>query len=80
MKEAATDAVSRNRLYWKCRRGLLELDIVLQRFIPILRDEDVRPLHDLLDLPDNDLWDIIAGRSDDYDPRFEQTVARLRAA
>jgi succinate dehydrogenase flavin-adding protein (antitoxin of CptAB toxin-antitoxin module) len=45
-----------------------------------LRDEDVRPLHDLLDLPDNDLWDIIAGRSDDYDPRFEQTVARLRAA
>jgi antitoxin CptB len=74
------DAVSRNRLYWKCRRGLLELDIVLQRFISILRDEDVRPLHDLLDLPDNDLWDIIAGRSDDYDPRFEQTVARLRAA
>ena len=74
------DAVARNRLYWKCRRGLLELDIVLQRFIPTLRDEDVRPLHDLLDLPDNDLWDIIAGRSDDYDPRFEQTVARLRAA
>jgi antitoxin CptB len=74
------DAVARNRLYWKCRRGLLELDIVLQRFIPILREEDVRPLDDLLDLPDNDLWDIIAGRSDDYDPRFEQTVARLRAA
>ena len=74
------DAVARNRLYWKCRRGLLELDIVLQRFIPILREEDVRPLDDLLDLPDNDLWDIIAGRSADYDPLFEQTVARLRAA
>jgi antitoxin CptB len=74
------DTVSRNRLYWKCRRGLLELDIVLQRFIPILRHEDLQPLHALLELPDNDLWDIIAGRSDDYDPRFEQTVARLRAA
>ena len=74
------DALARNRLYWKCRRGLLELDIVLQRFIPILRDEDVRPLHDLLELPDNDLWDIIAGRSDRYDRRFEKTVARLRAA
>jgi antitoxin CptB len=74
------DAVSRNRLYWKCRRGLLELDIVLQRFIPILRDEDVRPLHELLELADNDLWDIISGRSDDYDRRFEETVARLRAA
>ena len=74
------DAVARNRLYWKCRRGLLELDIVLQRFIPILRDEDVRPLHELLELPDNDLWDIISGRSDDYDRSFEETVARLRAA
>jgi antitoxin CptB len=74
------DAVARNRLYWKCRRGLLELDLVLQRFIPILREEDVRPLHDLLDLPDNDLWDIISGRSDDYDRSFEETVARLRAA
>ena len=49
------DAVARNRLYWKCRRGLLEL-------------------------PDNDLWDIISGRSDDYDRSFEETVARLRAA
>ena len=74
------DAVARNRLYWKCRRGLLELDIVLQRFIPTLKDEDVQPLHTLLELPDNDLWDIISGRTDYYDRRFEQTVARLRAA
>jgi len=72
------DAVARNRLYWKCRRGLLELDIVLQRYLR--RNPDDESLHALLELPDNDLWDIIAGRSDDYDPRFEQTVARLRAA
>ena len=78
MKEAALDTASRNRLYWKCRRGLLELDIVLQRYLEKNPEDD--SLADLLDLPDNDLWDIIAGRSDDYDPRFEQTVARLRAA
>ena len=74
------DRVTRDRLSWKCRRGLLELDLVLARFIPILKDEDVQPLHALLELPDNDLWDIIAGRSDDYAPEFEETVARLRAA
>jgi len=74
------DRVSHDRLYWKCRRGLLELDLVLQRFIPTLKDEDVRALHSLLDLPDNDLWDIIIGRSDSYDRSFEETVARLRAA
>jgi succinate dehydrogenase flavin-adding protein (antitoxin of CptAB toxin-antitoxin module) len=74
------DAAARNRLYWKCRRGLLELDLVLQRFIPTLKDADVQSLHALLDLPDNDLLDIVMGRSDGYDRRFEETVARLRAA
>ena len=78
--EPHLDRIARDRLHWKCRRGLLELDIVLQRFIPTLKDEDVQPLHVLLDLPDNDLWDIISGRTDYYDRRFEETVARLRAA
>jgi antitoxin CptB len=72
------DAAARSRLQWKCRRGLLELDIVLHRYLE-QRPQD-HALWELLDLPDNDLWDIIAGRSDDYDPKFEETVARLRAA
>jgi antitoxin CptB len=72
------DAVARNRLYWKCRRGLLELDLVLQRYLE--KHPHDQTLVALLDLPDNDLWDIIAGRSDSYDRRFEETVARLRAA
>jgi antitoxin CptB len=78
--ENVLDRVARDRLYWKCRRGLLELDLVLGRFIPTLKQEDVQPLHALLELPDNDLLDIIMGRSEGYDRRFEQTVARLRAA
>jgi antitoxin CptB len=72
------DAAARNRLRWKCRRGLLELDIVLGRYLE-RRPED-RMLSELLETPDNELWDIISGRSDDYDRRFEETVARLRAA
>jgi antitoxin CptB len=72
------DAVARNRLRWKCRRGLLELDLVLQRYLE--KNPDDQSLVPLLDLPDNDLWDIIAGRSDRYDRHFEDTVARLRAA
>jgi antitoxin CptB len=67
-----------HRLYWKCRRGLLELDIVLQRYLQ--RYPDDASLAPLLDLPDNDLWDIITGRADYHDRRFEKTVARLRAA
>ena len=73
------ERAARDRLYWKCRRGLLELDLVFQKFIPTLNDEDVPSFSALLELPDNDLWDIICGRSDAYDRRFEDTVARLRA-
>ena len=76
--DAALDTVSRNRLRWKCRRGLLELDLVLERYLK--KNPDDASLPPLLELPDNDLWDIIAGRSDAYDPRFEETVARLRTA
>ena len=70
--------VERERLKWKCRRGLLELDIVLTRYLA--RHPDDRTLDQLLDLPDNDLWDIVAGRSEDYQPHLKDVVARLRAA
>jgi antitoxin CptB len=67
-------------LKWKCRRGLLELDLVLQDFVEKrLRDEDVAMLNELLALEDNELWDIVSGRSDRYDDRFRGIVAQLRA-
>ena len=73
------DRVSRERLKWKCRRGRLELDLVLERIVPVLEDEDVSSLSALLDLPDDDLWDIVVGRSDDFDPQLSRIVKRLRA-
>ena len=73
--------VEREKLKWKCRRGLLELDIVLERFLrQPPRESELAQLHALLDLPDNDLWDIVVGRSDDYQPHLKDVVARLRAA
>jgi antitoxin CptB len=74
------DRLSRERLKWKCRRGRLELDLVLERIVPTLEDEDVSLLNALLGLPDDDLWDIVVGRSDDFDPQLSRIVARLRAA
>jgi antitoxin CptB len=65
------------KLLWKSRRGLLELDLVLTRYLQARPyDEE---LDALLDLHDNDLWDIVSGRSESYDARFEGVVARLRA-
>jgi antitoxin CptB len=65
------------KLLWKCRRGLLELDLVLAKYLQATPyDEE---LDQLLDLQDNDLWDIVSGRSDRYEPKFGEVVARLRA-
>jgi antitoxin CptB len=72
------ERLERERLRWKCRRGLLELDIVLQRYL--VRHPHDGALGELLDLADNDLWDIVAGRSDRYEPHLKEVVARLRAA
>jgi succinate dehydrogenase flavin-adding protein (antitoxin of CptAB toxin-antitoxin module) len=69
-----------HRLRWKCRRGLLELDLVLERFIPTLKDDESASFAALLDLPDTDLWEIVAGRSNAYDARLSHIVERLRSA
>jgi len=71
------DPTEKRRLYWKCRRGLLELDIVLSRYLVKHPEDDT--LSDLLDLPDNDIWDYVSGRSDPVDERYRATVERLRA-
>jgi antitoxin CptB len=76
------DRVARDRLRWKCRRGLLELDLVLERFLAReaarLDGDALERLDELLELPDNDLWEIVAGRSDRYERRHRELVARLR--
>ena len=71
------DRVEQNRLYWKCRRGLLELDLLLEKYLE--KNPNDKELVELLNLEDNDLWDIVSGRSDRYDARFGGIVARLRA-
>jgi antitoxin CptB len=56
------------RIRWRARRGLLELDIVLGRFIETrygqLGDAEKREFEVMLDMPDNPLWDMIAGRQE----------------
>ena len=76
------DRIRRNRLKWQCRRGLLELDLVLERFLErasSLSGAELAALEELLDYSDNDLWDVITGKSDRFDPRLGTVVSQLRA-
>ena len=58
------DVKELERVRWRCRRGLLELDIVLQRFVDTyyakLNEAELRQFETLLDLSDSDLWAMIA--------------------
>jgi len=62
------DPARRRRLRWRARRGLLENDLVLQRFFDrhetALTDDDVAGLDELLELGDNELLDLILARRD----------------
>jgi antitoxin CptB len=71
------------RIRWRCRRGMLENDLILHRFLDTcadsLTEDDVANLDALLDMPDNALWDTFAGRDEPGDPALAAFVARLRA-
>jgi len=64
-KQNMTDEEVR-RLSWRCRRGLLELDIVLQHFsdkyLADLTKQELLAFDSLLDLPDNEFLDIVTLR------------------
>jgi antitoxin CptB len=64
--EGLLDERALSKLKWRCRRGLLENDLLIERFFR--RQEDrltVRQgdgLQLLMELPDNDLLDLLLGR------------------
>ncbi len=74
----------RERLRWHCRRALLELDIVFQRFWERTGDEldeaTATTMERLLAMEDHDLWELVSGRSATDDPQIRSLVERLRAS
>jgi succinate dehydrogenase flavin-adding protein (antitoxin of CptAB toxin-antitoxin module) len=66
-----------DRVRWHCRRGLLELDVVLTRFLDrhfeTLSPQQRAAFKRLLDYPDNDLWDFVSGKQ----PPPDAVTARI---
>ena len=60
------DSGTLSRLRWSARRGLLENDLIIERFFnryaQTLSMTDVFALDQLFDLSDNDLLDLFLGR------------------
>jgi len=71
-----------NRLKWHCRRALLELDLVFQRFWAREGDEldaaTEAALTRLLALEDHDLWALVSGREATDDAQLKGIIERLQ--
>ena len=63
---------------------MLENDLVLTRFLAArgasMTEGEIAMLDRLLDLPDNELWDIISGRQQPNDASVAPLVTALRIA
>jgi succinate dehydrogenase flavin-adding protein (antitoxin of CptAB toxin-antitoxin module) len=68
MDEALLDERGLSKLRWRCRRGLLENDLLIERFFDKyasgLAVRQAQALGELMDLADNDLLDLLLRRKD----------------
>jgi antitoxin CptB len=66
MAEVLLDERGLSKLRWRCRRGLLENDLLIERFFdryaPSLTLRQAQALGELMDLADNDLLDLLLRR------------------
>jgi len=82
------DPVKRARLRWRGRRGLLENDLIVTRFLDdreeTLSDEEVEAFSILMELPDNDLLNLLLARNEpegEIDlPHVHALLEKMRAA
>lgn len=63
MNADVSQSVEVRRLKWRCRRGMLELDMVLSAFLtqyPQLTQSELKALDGFLELPDQLFWALIS--------------------
>ena len=82
--KSATTTGELGRIRWHCRRGLLELDLILEQFnrrhLATLDPEQLAQFRDLLEFDDNDLLDLVMGRAAIPNRRFAAVLRLLQTA
>tara|TARA_B100000035_G_scaffold192279_1_gene164133 strand:- start:208 stop:459 length:252 start_codon:yes stop_codon:yes gene_type:complete len=72
--------MSLNKLRWKARKGIRELDILLQNYLEIyyenLNTEDKILFEEILEIETYDLLNAISGKSS-YNKKYENIIAQL---
>ncbi|KAF0814134.1 FAD assembly factor SdhE [Andreprevotia sp. IGB-42] len=77
------DDAEMKRILWRSRRGLLELDLQLERFVaealPGLGAAELEDYRRLLLLPDQDFLEYLNGKSLCPDESLRAIIARIQA-
>ena len=81
--ETGSAALGRARLRWRCRRGMKELDVLLERFaqqvLPQATAAECRVFAELLELPDPVLAEYLLKDESPAEPHLAQAVGTMRA-
>lgn len=81
MKESIS-TLSITKLQWACRRGMLELDVLLGNFLNEaymgLSDEDKQSFVDLLSYGDPDLFTWLLGSEKPSEPHLIKIIEAIR--
>ena len=76
------DEAAKRRIRFLTRRGLLELDIVLKRFMekefPHLSDEELAVFVNILDLPDQEFLALVNRKETTENPEFANLLDKIR--
>ncbi len=73
----------RSKLYWRCRRGMLELDLLLQGYLrhhyDSMTSAEKSAFEELLTYPDQMLLEYLMGRMTPVDSRLAHIVKKVRS-
>lgn len=72
-----------SKLRWRCRRGLLELDVLLERFLTqqyrYLSAEEKQIFSELLDTPDQQLWQWLNNESKPAQVEWKALITKIQS-
>lgn len=83
----ASSVISSSEIRWQCRRGMLELDILLNNFVDRLTDEtplcltaqQQKTLVSLLSYADQTLFDLLMGNTTSNDVDVNQIIKLIQS-
>jgi antitoxin CptB len=79
-----TDDTVKSRLYWRCRRGMLELDLLLQGFVlngyDALMENEKYDFERLLETADQELLELLLAQKETEDPALVNVITKIRNA